>query len=401
MPPKILILPSFYPMEMDFPRGNFFQEQTEMLVQNGVNATVLFNESRSIRSFTIKKFRLAHFQTTYGIENNVPVFRKRGWNIIPTKFKLGSKIWIYNSIKLFEHYINNYGKPDIIHAHCAQNAGMVALHIKRKYNIPYLITEHSTAYALKPLSVELKSAINEVYSNAFKVIAVSTEFQKLLANKLSLPVNLFEVIPNFIDTNYFQNTAIGDSSQLPYLTIFTVCYHERKKRIDRLIEAFHNICQQVANVKLVIGGVGPETSRLQAQVKRLNLDSKISFSGFLTKEQVKDQLSKTSIFVLPSDVETFGVVLIEAMAMGVPVISTRSGGPEDIISPETGILVEKTSEDLQKAILHLIANKSQFDSVKIRRRILDNYSGKAVADQYKLIYNNAFSALLNFESTRN
>jgi glycosyltransferase involved in cell wall biosynthesis len=94
----------------------------------------------------------------------------------------------------------------------------------------------------------------------------------------------------------------------------------------------------------------------------------------------------TDIFVLPSDVETFGVVVIEAMAMGLPVVATASGGPEDIITKETGVIVERNSNSLAKGIMGVIANYGNYNKEIIRSYILNNFSGKIISDQYIEIY---------------
>src|SRR5699024_9955006 len=103
---------------------------------------------------------------------------------------------------------------------------------------------------------------------------------------------------------------------------------------------------------------GEEKANLLKLVRVLKIEEQVVFLGPLTREQVKEEVSSADAFVLSSKYETFGVVLIEALALGKPVIATKCGGPESIVTPEVGYLVENNSEEeLSKAMSELIANK--------------------------------------------
>jgi glycosyltransferase involved in cell wall biosynthesis len=392
--PKIIVLPSFYPMNFHYTRGGFFEEQTRLIKNRGANVSVIFNEDRSITSFNLKKLKHVYFQKQFKLEEGLPVLRKLNWNIIPTKFNLGRRIWIKNSINLVESYIKQYGKPDLFHVHCAFNAGYIAKYLKEKHNIPYIITEHSTFFALSSISIVQKKEVLDIYSNAEKVIVVSNPFRKLLSGKTGFDIDKIDVVPNFIDTDYFDPNFKNDLNLLEDMkTIFTVCHHGYKKRLDRLLDAYKIVLEHYPEWKLIIGGNGTETNSLKIKTKELNLQNSVDFVGFLAKEQVKNYMKKASMFVLPSDVETFGVVVIEALAMGLPVVATASGGPEDIITKETGIIVERDTQSLAKGIIEIITNYSTYNKEHLRSYIINNFSGETVADKYLKIYK---ESILNY-----
>jgi glycosyltransferase involved in cell wall biosynthesis len=392
--PKIVVLPSFYPMNFHYTRGGFFEEQTRLIKNRGANVSVIFNEDRSITSFNLKKLKHVYFQKQFKLEEGLPVLRKLNWNIIPTKFNLGRRIWIKNSINLVESYIKQYGKPDLFHVHCAFNAGYIAKYLKEKHNIPYIITEHSTFFALSSISIVQKKEVLDIYSNAEKVIVVSNPFRKLLSGKTGFDIDKIDVVPNFIDTDYFDPNFKNDLNLLEDMkTIFTVCHHGYKKRLDRLLDAYKIVLEHYPEWKLIIGGNGTETNSLKIKTKELNLQNSVDFVGFLAKEQVKNYMKKASMFVLPSDVETFGVVVIEALAMGLPVVATASGGPEDIITKETGIIVERDTQSLAKGIIEIITNYSTYNKEHLRSYIINNFSGETVADKYLKIYK---ESILNY-----
>jgi glycosyltransferase involved in cell wall biosynthesis len=384
--PKIIVLPSFYPMDYHYTRGGFFEEQTKLIKKAGADVAVVFNEDRSLKSFSIAKFRHIHFQKQFRIEkDDIPVLRRLNWNIIPTKYELGRKLWIKNYITLIEYYIKKYGMPDLFHVHCAFNAGSVAKYFKEKYNIPYILTEHSTFFALSDISENKKREVFNIYENAEKVIVVSKPFRILLSEKTGFPLSKIDVIPNFIDTDFF-NPNLEDKTKTVQNSIFTVCHHVYKKRLDRLLDAFLIVSKYYPNWKLIIGGDGKETDFLKKKTNELELNDNVVFVGFLEKEQVKLHMMKAGLFVLPSDVETFGVVLIEALAMGLPIVATKSGGPEDIITRQTGVLVKKDPESLAYGIIKIISSYDKYDKDFIRSYAVKNYSGKVIALEYLKIY---------------
>ncbi len=386
MNPKVLVLPSFYPIEMDFPRGVFFKEQTELINKYGGDATILYNEARSITSLSFKKLIKFHFQKSSKYENNIFVLRRHSWNVVPTRFQLGKNIWIKQSLDLFDRYVSNFGRPDLLHVHCALHAGSVAKIIKEKYNIPYLVTEHSTFFATREIDPIVEKEISDIYNNANKLITVSNPFKELILKKIRGINTDVSVIPNFIDTDFFDpysDSIIYDKQEI---VLFCTCYHEPKKNLYRLIDAFKEAFRVHNNLRLILGGEGSETINLKKYVKDKGLDSVIEFPGFLDRVQIRDYLNNSDLFVLSSDYETFGVVLIEAMSMGVPVLSTDSGGPEDFINAEVGYVSSKDTNKFADCILDFIIRRNTFNKKNIRNYAISNFSGKAVAKKYVELY---------------
>jgi glycosyltransferase involved in cell wall biosynthesis len=387
MSKKIVVIPSFYPMELHYQRGGFFEEQALLIRESGTDVSVIFNENRELTSFNLTKLRRAHFQQKLNIERGMPVFRGMDWNLIPMRFDLGKTFWIKRCIRLIESYIKQFGKPDLFHVQCLNYAGYVAEYFKNKLNIPFVITEHLSVFATTKLSDKRRLEALRIYRAADKVIVVSKPFRSILAQGVGLEVNEIEVVPNFIDTDYFDPIIDLKGSAGTENVVFTVCHHEKNKCLDRLIESFEQVLLKHPGWTLYIGGNGKETFNLKKKVDELQLTGKIIFTGFLSKEQVRFYLKKAKIFVLSSNVETFGVVLIEAMSMGVPVVSTLSGGPEDIINDFNGLLVEKNPLALANGINQVIEKIGTYDRKQIRAHILANFSGSSVVSVYNNIYN--------------
>jgi glycosyltransferase involved in cell wall biosynthesis len=387
---NVLVLPSFYPMHLDFPRGNFFEEQTRMLGEYGIDMSVVFNENRSLKSLRWNRIWHAHFQRISGDENGIWVLRRKAWNIIPTRFRLGKILWIKESVKLVEYYLSIFGKPDLIHAHCTWLAGLVATVISKKYGIPYILTEHST-HIQTGMTDKDRPLYQDALSSASRIIAVSSPLKNLLASKIPIDPGSVKVIPNFIDFDFFKPSENGLRNNTEPYIILTVCFLESKKRVDRLVEAFQTFLFVCPQALLYIGGDGNETTILKAKVRAAGIENHVRFLGFLDRQGVRNALSHASLFVLPSEVETFGVVLIEAMAMGVPVVATKSGGPEDIITSETGELAERNTDSLLHAMKRAYEKKQWYDHRRIRAVAQERFSKEAVAHSYIELYNDVVS----------
>lgn len=382
---KVCIIPSFYPTD-DYPyRGIFFKEQAREINDNEINISIIYPELRSLRSVNIAKFKKFHFQKRMYFENSIKVYRAHRWNFFKThsEYSLGNKAWIQSAKNLFSYYVQQEGLPDLIHAHCCMAAGIAAMEISQKYKIPYIITEHSTMYARNAYRVQDIKILRKSMLLAKKVISVSDPFKRLISQKLNIPADSISVIPNFIDTDFFKPQGEKKSCAFQFTTISSL---NNKKRVDRLLHAFSIAFQNNSDVRLVIGGEGYLKDNLQLICKDLDLQNKVFFKGALSREEVKSILSNTDCFVLASDVETFGVVLIEAMSMGIPVISTKSGGPEDIITSSDGYLVNKDVESLSSAMKDIYINRKSFNSFDIRQRIVDNFSSYAVVSTYRNLY---------------
>jgi glycosyltransferase involved in cell wall biosynthesis len=145
-----------------------------------------------------------------------------------------------------------------------------------------------------------------------------------------------------------------------------------------------------SSVTLSIIGDGPERSRLEEQTQQLGLDNQVRFLGRLDRSSVRDVLRAAHAFVLPSHHETFSVALLEAMATGLPVVATASGGPQDLITPDTGLLVPPDDADaLANALQRLRRSWSSFGSDTIRSYVRDQYGPTAFVDRTRSLYRQA------------
>ncbi|MFB2800287.1 glycosyltransferase [Shewanella seohaensis] len=376
----VLVLPSWYVNSFNPLSGVFFKEQSEALASINLKVGVLAVPGISVKNI-IKKRKFPKIFPSLKSVNGVETFIIE-WPAFP-KMKSINDFFYFNIGKfLFRKYISKYGLPDVIHLHSFIR-GDLAIWIYHKYKIPYVVTEHSTGFARKLyVNKELMFA-KKVYVNAKKRIAVSQPFKMLLINQFQLD---FDCIPNIVDTDFFSEKMTHNKEGLTFLNIG---FLDKKKNQKMLIDAFWSVFSGDKNTKLVIAGSGSEFSALTEQINVLGASQQVTLYGIADRKQVKDLLHSSDVFVLASEFETFGVVLIEAMSCGLPVVSTRCGGPEDIVVDNTlGQLCDISKEDIADGMI-VVSEKlleNEFDTSQIRLFAVNNFSSKVIAQKLSLVY---------------
>ncbi|XES59850.1 glycosyltransferase [Citrobacter freundii] len=382
-PLHVLIIPSWYPLSPSDIGGSFFREQALALKKRGVKVGVISPCVRSLRSAKV-------FQQPFGlhtdIDEGIPTFRYHAINVIPRMEKLFEKMWVMLGMKLFLEYKKVYGLPDIMHVHSLDRAGFLAYAISKKYNIPYIVTEHSTAFARSLISQSKKKRLLSVVSFASKQLAVSQPFSELLNS--TFPNSNWTYLPNIVSDKFLLASEAKDKIDNIF-TFINICMLTEKKRVENLIKAFSLLSEKYNDIQLKIGGDGVCRNDLEELAIELNIDNKIKFLGALTRDEVFIQINQADAFVLSSEYETFGVVLIEVLALGKPVVATRCGGPESIVTDEVGVLVEKNSVPaLCNGMEMIYTNRENLDANKIRTYCQKNFSEDAVTDKLLHIYQN-------------
>lgn len=382
----ILIIPSWYPAFEGDIGGSFFREQAHALKKVGHKVGVIYPQVRSLKD--IKGIHSKPYGQKYINDKGIPTYRLHHLGV-PKLHKLQYKIWVKFGLQLFKKYVKEFGIPDILHVHSLKPAGYLALEIKYKYKVPFVVTEHSTAFARGLIKNSEIISLKDVVDASNYNIAVSQPFVKLLDNLFK--VGTWNYVPNIVNDDFLN---INSDVVQKKFTFLSVSLLSQKKAVDNLIKAFSCIKNRIPNAILHVGGDGDERENLEKLVKDLNLDDRVIFLGSLSRERVKLEMAKSSVFVLPSRYETFGVVLVEALALGKPVIATRCGGPESIINDTVGTLVEVDDiKQLSEAMLYSYFNYDKYNSEDIKQYCINNFSEEAVTSKLTEIYQSVLVGL--------
>lgn len=378
----ILIIPSWYPNDPEDPRGSFFREQALALYNHGCTVGVIHPQHRSLRqwpSITSGKYGIQ-----MDLDHGVPTYRLHGMNWFPKMRHVARHIWIAHGFKLFIEYIRRHGCPDVIHAHSILNAGILASKIACTYSIPYVLTEHSTAYARGLVVKQDLRLAEKIVSRASKCFAVSNEFCALL-DKTFESTGKWIYLPNIVSGKFIESAL--ELKRPGYFRFINVAFAEQKKCQQNIIRAFACSFKDELNVRLLIGGDGPELQSLKRLAIDLGVDSRVEFPGLLSRHQVLETMKESHAFVLSSQYETFGVVVIEALALGLPVIATRCGGPESILREQDGILIPVNDvTSLANAMQELYINIDKYSPSDIKKKCAERFGEKVVVDRLMAIY---------------
>ncbi len=285
--------------------------------------------------------------------------------------------------------VARFGGIDVIHAHGSYPGGWVAMALSRAHGIPYVITEHMGPFPLPVYARRngaLIPALREPLAHADARIAVSPTLARTIAG-FGLPEP--EAIPNLVDERLY---TAGPRRADDRFVFYTLGLIDPTKGIGDLIEAaavFLRGLPEAARtrVQFRIGGTGPALGTFRARAEQLGIAAHVAWLGQLPREQARAEFATCDCFVLPSHHESFGIVYVEAAASGRPVIATRAGGPEWIVTPETGVLVPpRDVAALAQALGFMHAHAAEYDAAAIRARPLERYSRAAVVDRLEQVY---------------
>lgn len=237
--------------------------------------------------------------------------------------------------------------------------------------VPYIVTVQRLEKKSNPLK-------NFVYRKAAFCIAASSAVKR---NFEDIGAKKVEVIPNGVDLARFENIAKQPHEKF---TVITVVRLEKVKGVEFLIRALEG-----SSIYLIIVGDGSKRKELENITKQLKLESQIEFLGEIPNEKIPSYLTRADCFVLPSIREGFGIVILEAMAAGLPVIASRIGGILDLVEDQkTGILVEPANAgQIRQALLKI---QSETDFAKMlsenARKELHQYDWQKIAERVYGIY---------------
>jgi glycosyltransferase involved in cell wall biosynthesis len=323
-------------------------------------------------------------------DNGVPTYYHWGWKWLPnmpTRALQYRIQWGLASRRLFARYVKEEGWPDVIHAHCALSAGIMALSIKTHYNIPYVLTEHKTSYARGRVRGWKISLAKKAFENANARIVVSPQLGELLEALLGDSIVPWKWVPNIVDASF---VACGDHSKekekknFSFLNIGTMI---EKKGQRELLQTFASFFKGKSNTYLRLGGDGRLRRELMHLAEELGISDQVVFLGMLDRDQVRKEMLSCDAFVLSSHYETFGVVLIEALACGKPVVATACGGPECIVNDRNGVLVPvRDATALGKAMLSVQIKINEYNGHLIRKECLERFGPENVTSNLLKIY---------------
>ena len=285
----------------------------------------------------------------------------------------------------FRKLLREGWKPDIIHAH-VYSAAVPAVMLGRLYRIPVIVTEHYSAFP-RHLLTRMERLKARFAMNRAQIILPVSDYLRIHIESYGIRSE-FAVIPNVVDTDIFcpasQHDEKGTGKPLKLLFVGNLV---PVKGIPYLLEALSQVKENRQDFVLDIVGDGANRAEYEALSSKLGLDRIVRVHGRKTKKEVAEFMRECHFLVQPSLQETFGVVYIEAMACGKPVIATDAGGPNEFVGQTAGILVPAGDVGaLVKAIEHMLDNYQNYSADEIARAARERFSYEAVGKMLYEVY---------------
>jgi glycosyltransferase involved in cell wall biosynthesis len=382
---KVLWLASIYPSKLFPYNGDFIQRHAQ--------ATSLFCQLEVMHIIKDEKGTITQNVKEISSSNNQLTERIIYYKPIKTSIRfidrfLSSLKYKQLSRAAVKKYIAENGKPAFFHVHIAMKAGLTALWAKRKFKIPYLLSEHWGGYLheavpnIKDYNFIYHYYWNKIITGAKASTYVSAAFQKLMIKKYGIQNTL--VIPNVVNTAIFYPGKKIPDDKIRFIHISTMLYQKNPEAILRALA----LLKHEFDFEIYI--CGPVTASQIELIAALELKPHVLIKGEVPQQELAKSLQQADALILYSRFETFGCVLIEANACGIPVIVSELEVFHEIVEEGVnGIFVPgENPEALAEKIKHFVKQKDNFDKNAIARNAADKYNYKQVGQQFINLYKN-------------
>lgn len=278
-------------------------------------------------------------------------------------------------------------KPDIIHVHVLTRLGIIALWHKTIHGTPYIITEHWSRYLSgNDFSGLFRKKLTKTIVKHANAVTTVTDILAKAMQSHGLHNKNYVIVPNVVDVNMFK--PVEHHNDIPKI-VHISCFEDKSKNISGLLESLRILKDRNDSFQAVLIGDGMDFEAMEQKADSLQLNDKVTFTGMLQGKTLTDTLASCDFMVLSSNYETQGVVLLEAFACGLPVVSTNVGGIPEIVNESNGILVTPHDhEQLANAMLRMLQTYHDYDPDSLRAGIIKKFSNESVGKLLDDIYKN-------------
>ncbi len=395
---KSLFITPWYPTKYDAMSGLFVFRHAEAVLSQGIDVHVLYICYHP----DVKKHYVEHIHS-HGVKQTFFYYPDKKNSI--TEIKHLFKAWRY--------WHSHYGLPDIIHLNVLTKQIILPLYIKKRYNIPFVLTEHWTGY-LPENGAFYRNKLKEFHKKAITKASMVMPVSDLLADamKKALSNNLRDitVIPNVVNDLFYSlskneySKTTHPKNKEKFVFLHVSCFNNEAKNTVGIVEATEQLLAIRDDFKVKMVGIGPdfELTKAAANIKGLTNRGIIEFTGELLTEQVAIEMTEADAFILFSNYETAAVVLQEASVMELPIISTAVGIAPMILHPITktendikissqGILVpQKDTNTLCYAMNYMIDHINDF-STRDNSNTKNEYTYESIGEKISAVYKQTIS----------
>ena len=386
---KVLWLCSWYPHPGDPFEGDFIQRHARAV--SAYTPLHVFYTSQAGPDVSVN--RDCHIlQQTEGVNERIIFFRHKRTGIKAIDKLLYNLRYFRAYKRAIKEFIRKEGIPDIVHVHIPMKAGMIGQWMKRTWNIPFIVSEHSAHYDERSSdNFYAKSSyhrynVKRILQEAAAVTNVSETVGKILRSSFGL--SAVRVIPNTVNTAFFFYHP-SSPAKFRFIHVSTLVSHQ--KNVEGILDAVLLLAGQRTDFEMVI--VGPAADKLKEKVAAMGLASIVTFTGEISYPEVASEMQKASALVLFSRYENHTCVVIEALCCGLPVISSDTGGIKEAINDTNGILVESGNEkQLSNAMNALMNEYAEYNRKNIAVTAGERFKYDTIGRKFYDLYNEVLKA---------
>ncbi len=354
------------------------------------DASITPNENKQ---YVIDTSKQNKFEIIRTLENNVDTIRiyyKKPKNKILSLLRFYRANMI--GLKLCKSPVETHGrvskKIDLIHVHILTRLGVIAWIQKLLHKTPYIITEHWSRYLPgNDFGGFLRKLATKIVVRNAKLVTTVTENLTDAMRSHGLKNDNYVVLPNVVNLDMFHINCT-DISNMSTKIIHISCFEDKSKNISGLLESLKIVEQRGIDFHCTLIGEGMDLELMKEKAANLQLINKVSFTGLLQNQALADEIASGNFLVMSSNYENMPVVILEALASGLPVVSTNVGGIKEMIDETKGILVEpRNKEALAEAIIKMIETHKNYDAEYLRNSVIEKYGYESVGKTLDLMYN--------------
>ena len=375
---KVLFLSAWYPHRYDAMAGLFVQKHAQA-VSRFADVSVLFlYADNNITNLEIVE------NDVQNVHEVIVYYPKRS-GILRKSFD-----YIRAFQKGFKEISSTWGTPEITHAHILTRTGVLAYLLQKKYGIPYVVTEQWSRYLPEKntyAGLLRKSLTNIMIRNAKALLPVSQTLADAM-NHVGIHSEHVVCVGNVVDDFFYEPLTKEERAKKRILHVS--CFDESAKNLRGVLRVIQRLSDERFDFELIIIGSGPDFKEIRKEAHNFEiLNTVVHFIGEQTPQQVSDWMHQSDFFLLFSNYETFATVIPEALASGIPVVSSAVGIAPTVITAKNGKLVPAGDEDaLYTEINWMLDNYKSFDETEIRKSA-QAFSFQAIGKQLVDVYQSA------------
>jgi glycosyltransferase involved in cell wall biosynthesis len=284
--------------------------------------------------------------------------------------------------------------PDLVHVHVLTRQGFVALWYKWITGVPYVITEHWSRYFPRNNTYKgglRKFITRQVVRNAAAVIPVSEKLKEAMVGE-GLRNNNYRVIANPVDMDRFRILENKNRQDLTRKKMIHIsCFEDKSKNISGFLRVIRNLQQKRDDFECCLVGEGPDWQKMKEYANELGLkDETVLFPGLKDQDELVMEINNSGFLVLSSHYETFGSVIIEGLACGIPVVTTDVGISSSVISGKNGLIIQPGDEKaLEEAISFMLDHFRDYDRKFIRSTVEGIFNDHLISMELLDVYSEA------------